>query len=214
MAAILRELEEQLKTDHTALIIIDVQNDFCSPDGAMAKKLGVDVSRINSSIPHLNALIEEARKSQVLVVWVRVAHTLARMLPNKRLLRAEGEDVWPVKEGTWGAGWYEKVSKPLPDEPVVTKFNYDAFADTELELLLRAREIKTVVTAGYLAEVCVETTARSAFIKGYYVVVPEECTDSYSEEAYRASLSTLDRYFGRVVPAGRIAKLWVKAKKK
>lgn len=205
---ILRTLEEQVKPNHTALIVIDVQNDFCSPAGAMAKKLNVDVTRVNASIPHLNVLIEEARQAGVLVAYIRVEHSLPRMLGNKRLLRADGEDIWPVKAGSWGAEWYDKLNKPQSGELVVTKYNYDAFEDTPLDLVLKARGIKTVVITGYMAEVCVETSSRHAFVKGYYVVIPRECTDSYSEEPYRATLSVIGNFFGKVVSSAEVAAIW------
>lgn len=58
---ILRDLVEQIKPEHTALIVIDAQNGLCAPSGAMVKILGVDVSRIDLSLPYLNELIKKAR---------------------------------------------------------------------------------------------------------------------------------------------------------
>jgi ureidoacrylate peracid hydrolase len=203
---ILRDLVEQIKPEHTALIVIDAQSGFCAPSGAMVKKLGVDVSRIDLSLPYLNELIKKARQAKVMVVYIRVVHHSSKMLPNKRLLRAEGEDVWPVKEGAWGAEWYKKLLEPDSGELIITKYNYDAFEDTPLDLMLKRQGIQTVIMTGYVTDVWVEISSRHAFVKGYYMIIPREATDTYSEESYNASLNVLNRFFGKVVSGSEIIK--------
>ena len=110
---ILRDLVEQIKPEHTALIVIDAQNGFCAPSGAMVKTLGVDVLGIDLSLPYLNELLKKARQAKVMVVYIRVVHHSSKCSRIKNSLRAEGEDVWPVKEVTWGAEWYKTLFKPI-----------------------------------------------------------------------------------------------------
>jgi ureidoacrylate peracid hydrolase len=68
---ILKTLEEWIDPKHTALVVIDPQNDFCASDGAAARLMGTDVSRIQKAVQPLNAFIETARKAGLMIVWTR-----------------------------------------------------------------------------------------------------------------------------------------------
>jgi ureidoacrylate peracid hydrolase len=91
---------------------------------------------------------------------------------------------------------------------VVTKHRFDAFLNTDLETILRAHDVKTVVLTGVATNVCVETTARQAFVRDYYVVVVSDATAAYSAEEHDAALRTIDRYFGQVVGVDQLAAIW------
>src|SRR5690606_5669825 len=82
---------------------------------------------------------------------------------------------------------------------VVTKPRYGAFHGTALELILRGRGVRTVVLTGVSTHVCVETTAREAFVRDYYTVVVSDGTAAYSQEEHEAALKIIDRFFGEVV---------------
>ena len=96
----------------------------------------------------------------------------------------------------------------MPDEYVITKYHYDAFEDTDLALLLGSRGVKTLLMTGFLTNVCVETTARHGYIKGYYIVVVSDCTDAATEQEYEATLYNIKKFFGKVATSGEIKKVW------
>lgn len=205
---LLKELEEIVNPAHTALIIIDPQCDFCSSEGAMALRKGLDMSRVQAAVPNLNRFIEECRKAGVLVVWVREVLAGNKLMPNFKAHWNLGSDIWFIKENGPGADWYKEMIPPKTGEPVITKRHYDAFENTELHLLLQSKGIKTLLMTGFAANVCVETSARHGFIKGYYIVVASDCTDSFTEAEYEAAMHNFRTYFGKVVPSEEIAALW------
>jgi ureidoacrylate peracid hydrolase len=203
----LRTLEEQAHPHHTALLIIDPQKDFCADDGAMAAR-GVDLSATQEAVPRINRLVEAARRAGATVVWVRAVLSDARMLPNQKLLYGEGDRIRVVREGSDGAEWYSAVIRPLADEAIITKWNYDAFADTELDLLLRSQGIRTLLLTGFATNVCVETTARHGFVKGYYIVLVSDCTAANTAQEHEMALFNIQSYFGRVATSGEIISIW------
>lgn len=209
---ILGTLEEQIDPKHTALVVIDPQNDFCATDGAAARLMGSDVSRIQSAIQPLNSFIKMAREAGLMIVWTRSLVDPDKARPSFKarsfMLDAKVKDIEVVREGSDGAEWYSEVVKPLPDEYVITKYHYDAFEDTDLALLLGSREIKTLLMTGFLTNVCVETTARHGYIKGYYIVVVSDCTETATEQEYEATLYNIKKFFGKVATSGEIKKVW------
>jgi nicotinamidase-related amidase len=209
---ILGTLEEQIDPKHTALVVIDPQNDFCAADGAAARLMGLDISRIQSVIQPLNAFIKMAREAGLMIVWTRSLVDPDKARPSFKarsfILDAQAKNIDLVREGSDGAEWYTEVVKPLPDEYVITKYHYDAFEDTDLALLLGSRGIKTLLMTGFLANVCVETTARHGYIKGFYIVVVSDCTDTATEQEYEATLYNIKKFFGKVASSGEIKKVW------
>ncbi len=203
---VLKELKEIVNPAHTALIIIDPQCDFCSSEGFMAK-LGLDMSRIQAAVPRLNNFIEQCRRAGVLVVWVKEIFAEKKMLPNVKAIWGGGDN-WIIKEGGPGIEWHEEMTPPKEGEPLVTKWNYDAFENTELDLLLRSSGIKTLLMTGFTANVCVETSARHGFIKGYYIVAVSDCTDAPTKEEHESAMFNMKVYFGKVATSDEIAALW------
>lgn len=82
--------------------------------------------------------------------------------------------------------------RPRPDEPVVTKHRFSAFHNTDLETILKSHAIRMVVMTGVASNVCVETTARDAFVRDYYVVFLEDGTATYADEEHDAANHTKD----------------------
>ena len=116
--------------------------------------------------------------------------------------------------GTWGAQFVDGIV-PQSDEPVVTKHRFSAFVDTGLELMLRARGIKTVILAGVTTNCCVESTAREVAMKDYYLVVAEDCVAVKDKlrSLHDASLASMRLYFGQVRPAAELIGIWQAADK-
>lgn len=90
----------------------------------------------------------------------------------------------------------------------MTKHRYGAFESSDLDLVLRSRGIRTVVMTGVATNVCVETTARQAFLRDYYVVFTSDCTAAYSQAEHEATLQNIDAFFGAVVTADEISACW------
>lgn len=208
---LLKSIEEIADPAHSALIIIDPQHDFCSERGAMAQRFGFDMKEIKAAVPRLNAFIEICRKAGVLVVWVREIFSDNKMRPNQKALWGGGDDIWLIREGGKGIEWYEGMIEPKPDEPVITKWQYDAFEDTDLQLLLQSRGIKTLLMTGFTTNVCVETTARHGYIKGYYIVLVSDCTGAPTPAEYESGVFNIKTYFGQVATSDELKTSWKKS---
>jgi ureidoacrylate peracid hydrolase len=210
----LDSLEKKLDPDHCALLVIDVLNDFCADDGAMAQE-GLDVKRAQEVAGRLPALIAAARAAGVLVVFIRNVYStegltyLSDVWLEQAQRRREGSYVErPVcPPDSWGNDFYADV-RPLDGEPIVTKHRFDAFLRTDLELILRSNAIRSVVVTGVATNVCVETTSRQAFMRDYYVVLPGDGAAAYSAAEQDASLATIDRYFGQVTTCDVVVDAW------
>ncbi len=121
---------------------------------------------------------------------------------------AKTKNIEVVREESHGSDWYPEVGKPLPDEYAISKYHYDAFEDTDLGLLLGSLGVKTMLMTGFNANVCVETTARHGYIKGYYIVLVSDCTDTITEAEYLATLNNIKKYFSKVATSSDITKIW------
>ncbi|MGH2788753.1 MAG: cysteine hydrolase family protein [Actinomycetota bacterium] len=210
----LRGLERKADPSHAALIVIDMQNDFCA-EGGMMHNEGRNLSQVQEMAGRLTNLIDAARDAGVFVVFVRNTYSTPDnwYLSDAWLEQAERRRAGSYTErpvcapGSWNFDFYGAV-RPLESEPIVTKHRFSAFHNTDLDTILRSRQIRTVVATGVATNVCVETTVRDAFIRDYYVLVVEDATATYSPEEHRASLATIDRYFGEVVTSDQVVKIW------
>jgi ureidoacrylate peracid hydrolase len=204
MKELLNVLGKKADPNHTALIVVDVQNDFCSKEGAYGK-IGNDLSMVQEMVPRLVEFLEKARRAGFFVVFVRNNYSSDSnwYLSDTWLEQAERRrrglyvNVQMCVPGSWGADFY--LVKPLPNEPIVTKHRFDAFESSDLDLILRSRGIRTLLLCGFATNVCVETTARHAFVKDYYVVILKDLVASDSRRLHEASLENLETYFGQVV---------------
>jgi ureidoacrylate peracid hydrolase len=208
----LSTLKEKVDPKHAAVLLIDVQNDFCAEGGAMHRD-GRDITPVKQMIPRLERLIEAARSAKVALVWVRNVYSAS---PNHYLSEVWLEQAkrgrngayiqFPVCEpGQWNGDFY---LKPKPEEVIVTKHRYGAFESTDLDLVLRSRGIRSVIMTGVATNVCVETTARQAFLRDYYVVFTNDCTAAYAQQDHDATLRNIGRFFGQVVASDEVMACW------
>jgi ureidoacrylate peracid hydrolase len=213
-------LDQKVDPEHTALLIVDVQNEFCAPGGMMDRE-GNDLSAVQEMAAALPRLIAEARSASVLVVFVRNVYTtesnhyLSDVWLEQASRRRKGSyTVWPVcAPGSWEGDFYGDV-QPGPEEPIITKHRFSAFHNTDLETVLRARSVRTVVLAGVASNVCVETSAREAFVRDYYVVFLSDGTATYSRPAHEATLGVVDQFFGEVASIEDVVACWQAAVKR
>ena len=203
---IMTSLEEKVDLRHTALIVVDVQNDFCA-DGGVFHKLGCDVTAVQEMVVRLAGFLEQARSTRTLLVFVQGTYDDVYLSPvtvERRMAR--NENVPLCISGSWGWEFYQ--ISPLPSEPVVRKHRYSAFVNTDLELILRSRGIKTLVICGVATNVCIESTVRDGYMRDYYVVLLEDCTANYDIDLHKTTLRNVDKYFGQVCGSADVIKAW------
>ena len=209
-------LEEKLNPEHTALIVIDIQNDFCDTDGFLARSIKRDVSMMPELVTNLYPLLESARRNQVLLIFIKAVYNPVYISePQAERARRTGTYGKFCLEGTWGTQfWGEIGPQGNQRELTVTKHRYSAFAGTELDLILRSNGIKTIVITGESTSCCVESAVRDGFFNGYYIIVPSDCVCDFTEEWHEASLNTIKRLFADIVLSSEIIKIWSRRAKK
>lgn len=193
-----------------ALVVVDVQNDFCHVEGAMARR-GAEVNGAEEVAETIERLASAFRRAGKPVIYIRTEHgewtnsaAWTRRLDGSDL--AAGDDNPPIcAEGSWGAQFY--VIRPTELDRVITKHRYSAFFGTELETVLRAKGVQSVAITGVATNVCVEATARDAFMRDFEtLVVREGCAANHPDE-HEWGLRNINTYFGSVVSAARLLSL-------
>jgi nicotinamidase-related amidase len=159
------EVQETVAVDpaRTALIVVDMQNDFVRPEGSLS------VPDAAGTIPAIQALLALARAHGMRVVFSQDTHT-------------DGDPEWQIwpehtREGSWGWEIVDELA-PLPGETVLRKVRYDAFYGTPLDHLLRLWGVDTLVLCGTVANICVHYTAASAALRWYDVIVVRDAVSA------------------------------------
>jgi ureidoacrylate peracid hydrolase len=208
--AILESLGERLNPAHTALLIIDMQKDFCT-DGFATSKAGRPLAATQSIIPRIQKILAAARDSGVLVChvgfWTYPEHMSdsgSWLTQRRRATYASDKIAIAHSEGAE----FIKELEPAEDEICIHKHRYSAFKGTDLEMILRAHDIRTVVPTGVSTNVCVESTLRDAFESTFYVCVPENACASWDMELHAATMKTVDARFGLVTDIDTVAEIW------
>ena len=198
-------LPQILEPSRTAVLVVDVQNDFCSPDGATAKS-GRSVQACVDMVPRLMRFLDGARRYGVPVIFVQALGT--RWTESEAWLyrASERPRVGSCREGTWGAEFYGVA--PGPDEPVVVKHRNSGFYNTRLDTILRAQKIETVVVTGVATNVSVEMTARDAVQRDYNLVFLEDCCAAYDPAPHAATVFNIRTSYGTVTSAGQVLEIW------
>lgn len=189
-----------------ALLVIDVQNDFCHDEGGLSKLGSYSLEFIQPMVPRLATFVGAARSARVPVVWIRTEYDDWTTSSNWSRRRG-GEEVAICRPGTWGAEWYEGMD-PAGDELVMVKHRYSPFVNAPLDTVLRAQRIDTLLITGVTTNVCVESTARDAFMREYQVVVVADCVATYDLGANEASLQNIRNHFGAVLSSHEIMRSW------
>ncbi|WAH38684.1 isochorismatase family protein [Alicyclobacillus dauci] len=191
----------EIDVTKTALIVIDMQNDFVR-EGAI-----MEVPMAREFLPNMKRIVETCRKRGIPVIYT--SHVLyddydvspLEVAYNPKLQRNG------MRSGTPGIDIVEEL-KPLPHEMIIYKHRYDAFYNTNLETVLRNirgfHGVDTVIITGTVTNVCCESTARSAFMRDFKVVFVSDANGGLDESSHRATLSTIKSVFGRVMPTDEL----------
>lgn len=173
----------------TALLLIDLQVDFASPDGAMARA-GRDLSLVPGALALASALLDGARAAGVPPVFVHL----------------EGHDM--CRPGTPGAALV--VGPPRLGEMVVPKPRFSAFAGTGLAVTLKKQGIVTLVLAGLTSECCIASTAWHGLEEGFQLVIAMDACAAYEPALHDASLRALSLSGVRLARTADILAEWKK----
>jgi nicotinamidase-related amidase len=204
-------MEELVDPRHTALVVIDVQNDFCA-EGGLMHEMGKDLSMMKPALGNLRRVLEGARAAKVLPIFIQNTWLPQHGVASGPWLRfmivryGMDPDRGCTVQDTWGGEILSEVA-PAKTEIVVRKWRSNSFIGTNLDLVLRAHEIKTVVITGVVTQGCVESTAREASFRDYYVVVLEDCVATYDRELHEASLKVM-RTRVDVAPSDEVLRVW------
>jgi nicotinamidase-related amidase len=189
-------LEASIDPALTALVVIDVQNDFFLPSYA-------------PTIASLQRLIEAARDAGLFIVYVQnavlpgLSNSPAEIARRRKL----GLPVDVTVPGTEGEKIVAAIS-PKAGDAIVRKHRLNAFEGSNLDLLLRSRGIETVVITGIATHGCVTGTSFAAQGRNYYVVVVDDCVESWKRDLHDAALHVLRGTMNYVVPAERLIRVW------
>ncbi|MDD5264332.1 MAG: cysteine hydrolase [Candidatus Bipolaricaulis sp.] len=194
----------------TALVIVDMQNDFVSPAGAMAR-FGFHAADVQAIVAPLAALLDAARRNGVAVFHTRMVNDVRRNAPSWTAFWGEPAVTLP---GSWGAEFVPELT-PLPTETVVEKYGYGAFFGTSLDTMLRACGVDTIAVAGTGPNICSGDTMHQAFALGYHVVAVSDCLACFSRRgaAHSATMKdvglyVIENHYGRVVTSRDLIAAW------
>lgn len=190
----------------TALLIIDVQNDFCHRDGKLGGRPGFDRRGLDETLGRIDALASAARARQVPVIWLQAVYD-RKYLVGPALLRRQGvtEDQDLCLEGSWGA---ELMLTPAQEDRVVVKHRYSAFQGTGLEAMLRDMECDSVVVTGVTTNTCVMASALDASFLGFFPIIPSDCVWSSAVDAHALILREASRLYADVLPSDTLLERW------
>ncbi len=209
--SVLDTLPEIADPRHTAFLVIDIQNDNCSPKG-MAALNGRDISRARQIIPNVKTVLAEARRLGLLIIFMRMTESKNGILESDPVFRRVAKTTASVDlagylmEGTWGNEVLDEL-EPRPNERQMIKYRSSSFIGTPLELLLKNSGIKAAVIVGVVTEGCVETTVRDLDQYGYYPVVLSDCVASRREDIHQAALLVMSHRYD-VVRSTELLEVW------
>jgi ureidoacrylate peracid hydrolase len=192
-------LGDMVNPAHTALLVIDVQNDLCPPS-------------YEPTIVRLSSLLTAARKAGVFIVYVQNSVVPGLTNSQSEIARREklGLRVDVTLFGSEGERFVKAIA-PLEEDVVVRKHRLNAFEGTDLNMLLRNRGIETIVCTGVATHGCVTGTSYAAQGMDYYVVVVEDCVDSWQKDLHQASLLVLRNTMNDVTSSDKLVDLWSSA---
>ena len=199
--------------DRSALVIVDMQNDFVHPEGGFAHRARenpeakIDLPFLMGTVPYAKRLADSFRRAGRPVVYI--AHVLKpdysdAQFPYWRATRGSlsGNRTF-ITEGTWGAQIIDEL-KPLPGEHLVVKKGFGGFSNTPLDTILRNLGVTTCVICGVTTCVCVSTTVRGGVEHNYRMILVSDAVAEVHRDTHEAELKTMARVFAEVKTTGEV----------
>jgi ureidoacrylate peracid hydrolase len=199
----------------SALIIVDMQNDFLHPDGSFAQhareapEVGIDMPFLMGAIPQVRRLADTFRKAGRPVVYI--AHMLKpdysdAQFPYWRLGLSPGGNRPHCVEGTWGAHIIDEL-KPRDGEHLIVKKGFGGFSNTPLDTILRNIGVTTCVVSGVTTCVCVSNTVRGGVEHNYRMILVGDAVAEVGRDTHKAELKTMARVFADVKTTDEVVAL-------
>lgn len=194
--------------ERTALVVVDIQVDFASPEGLIGR-FGTDMTVAERAVDRIEELIAAARKAGVTVAFMRV---MTRPESDSQALK-----LWMERRGTPGSeaicrigsggeDYYRVV--PQPGDIEIAKLAYSSFHGTDLALQLRARGIDTLVVTGISTDCCVDSTTRDAFHHGFHTFVVSDACAAFEDDLHVHSLKALMLHCSLLTTSAAVVSAW------
>lgn len=177
-----------------ALIVIDMQNGFCHPDGSHSR-LGFGLEGGEWAVRNAAVAVGQARAGGVPVIFTRHLYRLGRADEGPALIR--NSPAIARQNGLAAGSWDAEIVDDLDcraDDLKVDKVRHDAFQWTSLEPLLRGLGVSRLMVCGVVTNLCVESTVRSAFMRDFPVTLIEDCCAAKTRRLHELSVEVLSSY--------------------
>lgn len=192
----------------TALIVVDMQNGYCSPGGYFSH-LGVDLAPRQQVIPTIAELVRVSRAAGMQVIWLQNGWdselkeaggpgSVNQLKGNSLKLMRSNPDLRGklLTKGGWDYELVEELT-PAASDIVIQKPRYSGFTGTQLDSILRSRRIETLLVCGVATNVCVESTIRDAYFREYFpVLIRDACYQAGPDFIQQATIYNIEQFFG------------------
>ena len=202
-------LEERISPERAALLVVDMQNDFVSPDGKMAQ-FGFEIGSVRETIEPIRRLLDAARSLGYRVIHTSMINDIDQNPPSWYAFWGDPVITLP---GSRGAEHIEEL-RPLKGELVLAKYTYGAFIGTNLDTVLRRLDVHTIMVTGTDLNICAGDTIHQAFAVGYHVVAVSDCLACFSrigrehaEQLRAMGLYLIENHFGTAVDSTTLVEL-------
>ncbi len=200
------DLKEKVKPEHTALLVIDMQKDFASPEGIRAKR-GGDLSQVDSMVDKLLDFIPVAERAGVLTLYTQQIYDRDKLNDlQKEQYDLDGKLV--MCDPSTGGHEFYRIDPPR--NLVFEKQNFNAFSNSTLKAELGQNGIKTLVITGMDTYYCVETAIRNGYDLGYKIVVPKDLVAGNGKHIalHERTLELVRKTYGVVSNSKELAEIW------
>ena len=206
-----------IEIERTALIVVDMQNDFGSK-GGIFDRIGIDISAIQRTVGPIARVVASARQSGIPVIYLKMGFRPDLSdagppdAPNRIKHRQHiGEAIHPP-DGTesrilirdcWNTDIVSEL-RPQSDDIMVYKHRFSGFYQTDLDAILQRLNVKYLVITACTTSVCVESTIRDAMFHDYYTVITKDCVATYNKDLHDASLKVMGSRFDMLASDDRM----------
>ena len=197
-----------LSSDNAALIVVDMQNSFCTPEGACGK-IGLPIEKLFDAIEPCERLVAAARAAGIPVIFTQYVYRsdyldggvmVKHLIPDLKTHAA-------LAAGSWDAEILPQLA-PADGEPVVVKNRPSAFYNTNLETILNGLGAKQLVVCGVTTNCCVESTVRDASHRDYETFVVQDAVAEVDDERHGAALKSMAMLFAKLVTVDEVTASW------